>query len=72
MLPIGGRFYQWRMEDSHIALLEYLDDEESSEDEKNRLKESMMLENRDIGGVFDILDIVPQELLQLGFSTLSI
>jgi len=44
----------------------------SSEDEKNRLKESMMLENCDVGGVFDILDIVPQKLLQLGFSTLSI
>ncbi|KAL4132684.1 hypothetical protein QTP88_009802 [Uroleucon formosanum] len=43
------------MDDLDIALLVFLDDEESSEDENNRLEESVMFKNRETEGAFQIL-----------------
>ncbi|XP_050520804.1 uncharacterized protein LOC126894103 [Daktulosphaira vitifoliae] len=43
------------MDDLDIALLVCLDDEESSEDENNRLEESVMFKNRETEGAFQIL-----------------
>jgi len=43
------------MDNLDIALLVYLNDEESSKDEKNRLEESVMFKNHDTEGAFQIL-----------------
>ncbi|VVC46182.1 Hypothetical protein CINCED_3A008225 [Cinara cedri] len=43
------------MDDLEIASLIYLDDEESSEDKKNHLEESVMFKKRKTEGLFQIL-----------------
>lgn len=43
------------MDDLDLALLVYLEDEQSSEDENNRMEESDLYKSRTTEGVFEIL-----------------